>query len=53
MRIVSGDKHLLQVSGFQDLQLLNPREFVDEYLIAGGKKYTVLVVGYVIFNLLR
>jgi putative PIN family toxin of toxin-antitoxin system len=30
--IVSGDKHLLQVSGFQKIKVLKPREFVDEYL---------------------
>lgn len=30
--IVSGDKHLLHVSGFREIQVLKPREFVDEYL---------------------
>lgn len=30
--IVSGDKHLLQVSGFREIAVLKPREFVDEYL---------------------
>ncbi|HEY6871180.1 MAG TPA: putative toxin-antitoxin system toxin component, PIN family [Geobacteraceae bacterium] len=30
--IVSGDKHLLQVSGYQGVRVLKPREFVDEYL---------------------
>ena len=30
--IVSGDKHLLQVSGFREIKVLKPREFVDEYL---------------------
>ena len=29
--IVSGDKHLLQVSGFRKIQILKPRDFVDEY----------------------
>jgi len=30
--IVSGDKHLLKVSGFQGIQIIKPREFVDTYL---------------------
>jgi len=30
--IISGDKHLLKVSGYQGIQVLRPREFVDEYL---------------------
>ena len=30
--IVSGDKHLLKVSGFQGITVLKPREFVDSYL---------------------
>lgn len=30
--IVSGDKHLLRVSGFQGISVLKPREFVDDYL---------------------
>ena len=30
--IVSGDKHLLQVSGYERIQVLKPREFVDGYL---------------------
>ena len=30
--IVSGDKHLLKVSGYQGIKVLNPREFVDSYL---------------------
>ena len=30
--IVSGDRHLLEVSGFREIQVLKPREFVDEYL---------------------
>ena len=30
--IISGDKHLLKVSGYQGIQVLKPREFVDEYL---------------------
>lgn len=30
--IVTGDKHLLQVSGYQGVRALKPREFVDEYL---------------------
>lgn len=30
--IVSGDKHLLQVSGFREIRVLKPREFFDKYL---------------------
>ena len=31
--IVSGDKHLLRVSGFQGIQVLRPRAFVEAYLL--------------------
>lgn len=30
--IVSGDKHLLQVSGFKGVDIIKPREFADNYL---------------------
>ncbi len=30
--IVSGDKHLLNVSGYQGITVLKPREFVDTFL---------------------
>ena len=30
--IVSGDKHLLNVSGFQGIEVLKPREFIDIHL---------------------
>jgi len=30
--IVSGDKHLLDVSGFREIQMLKPRKFLDEFL---------------------
>lgn len=30
--IVSGDKHLLDVSGFREVRVLKPRDFLDEYL---------------------
>lgn len=30
--IISGDKHLLKVSGWQGIQVLKPREFMDTYL---------------------
>lgn len=30
--IISGDKHLLKVSGYQGIHVLNPRKFVDNYL---------------------
>jgi putative PIN family toxin of toxin-antitoxin system len=29
--IISGDKHLLKVSGYQGIEVLKPREFVDKY----------------------
>jgi len=30
--IISGDKHLLKVSGYRGIEVLKPREFVDRYL---------------------
>lgn len=30
--IVSGDKHLLNISGYKNIEVLKPREFVDNYL---------------------
>ena len=30
--IISGDKHLLKVSGYEGIEVLKPREFVDGYL---------------------
>ncbi|WP_298431582.1 putative toxin-antitoxin system toxin component, PIN family [Geobacter sp.] len=30
--IVSGDKHLLQISGYQGVQVLKPRQFFDQCL---------------------
>lgn len=30
--IVSGDKHLLHVSGYREIRVMKPREFVDKYL---------------------
>lgn len=30
--IVSGDKHLLKASGYQGIEVLKPREFLDRYL---------------------
>ncbi len=30
--IVSGDKHLLSVSGYRGIKVVRPRKFVDEYL---------------------
>ena len=35
--IVSGDKHLLNVSGFRGITVQKPREFVDRYLAEAGK----------------
>ena len=31
--IVSGDKHLLKITGYQGITVFKPREFVDRYLI--------------------
>ncbi len=30
--VVSGDKHLLNISGFQEIEVLKPRKFIDVYL---------------------
>ena len=30
--IVSGDRHLLKASGYQGIEVVRPRQFVDEYL---------------------
>jgi putative PIN family toxin of toxin-antitoxin system len=30
--IISGDKHLLRITGFQDVEVLKPRDFIDRYL---------------------
>jgi putative PIN family toxin of toxin-antitoxin system len=30
--IISGDKHLLKVSGYKGLKVVSPRRFVDDYL---------------------
>jgi len=30
--IISGDKHLLKVSGYEGIEVLKPREFMDKYL---------------------
>jgi putative PIN family toxin of toxin-antitoxin system len=37
--IVSGDKHLLNVSGFQGIEIITPRSFVETYLAKPVKKY--------------
>lgn len=29
--IISGDKHLLKVSGYQNIEILKPRAFIDRY----------------------
>ena len=31
--IISGDKDLLCVSGYKDIEVLTPRRFVDRYII--------------------
>lgn len=33
--ITSGDKHLLSVSGYADIEILRPRRFEDEYMAKG------------------
>ena len=30
--IISGDKHLLKVSGYQEIKVLKPKEFINQYL---------------------
>ena len=35
MAIISGDKHLLKVSGYQGIDVITPRKFVDKFI---GKK---------------
>lgn len=30
--VVSGDKHLLKVSGYQNIEVLKPRDFLDNHL---------------------
>ena len=30
--VISGDKHLLRISGYQNVFVLKPREFVEKYL---------------------
>jgi predicted nucleic acid-binding protein len=30
--VVSGDRHLLQVSGYQNIEVLKPRDFLDKHL---------------------
>jgi len=30
--IVSGDKHLLRVSGYRDIEIIKPKAFIDAYL---------------------
>jgi uncharacterized protein len=30
--IVSGDKHLLKMSGYKGIKVVKPRQFIDEYL---------------------
>ena len=30
--IISGDKHLLKMSGYQGIKVVRPRQFVDEFL---------------------
>ncbi|MEI6262190.1 MAG: putative toxin-antitoxin system toxin component, PIN family [Deltaproteobacteria bacterium] len=39
--IVSGDKHLLKVSGYCGIQVVKPREFVDKFLATVTTKRSV------------
>jgi len=32
MIIISGDKHLLKVSGYHDIEIIKPREFINKHL---------------------
>ena len=34
--IVSGDRHLLRVSGFGKIRVMSPRQFIDKYLSKRG-----------------
>jgi putative PIN family toxin of toxin-antitoxin system len=34
--VVSGDKHLLEVSGWESIDVLKPRQFLDRYLKANS-----------------
>ena len=31
--IISGDKHLLHVSGYQDIEVLKPHDFLQKYIV--------------------
>jgi putative PIN family toxin of toxin-antitoxin system len=31
--IVSGDRHLLKVSGYRNIEVLKPRDFINKYLV--------------------
>jgi uncharacterized protein len=31
--VVSGDKHLLNVSGYRNIEVLKPRDFINKYLV--------------------
>jgi uncharacterized protein len=31
--IVSGDKHLLKVSGYEGIEILRPRDFLEKYFV--------------------
>ena len=31
--VVSGDKHLLQVAGYREIEILRPRAFIEKYLL--------------------
>ena len=34
--IISGDLDLLEISGYQNIQVLKPRQFYDYYLVSNG-----------------
>jgi predicted nucleic acid-binding protein len=35
--IVSGDKYLLKVSGYQEIEVVKPREFLDKYILLASE----------------
>jgi len=38
--IVSGDKHLLTITGYKDIEVLKPRQFIDNYTFPFNLKET-------------
>jgi predicted nucleic acid-binding protein len=42
--IISGDKHLLRVSGYHEVEVLKPRDFGNQYLVCVSLLYQRLEV---------